>query len=64
MNAETYIRKVILEPCGMTSSGFINEFGRGDLMLLEFAKTFGLGKNTIFGLGNIDYWKRTTKMEK
>lgn len=39
MNAETYIRKVILEPCGMTSSGFINEFGRGELSL-EFAKDF------------------------
>ena len=39
-------------------------FSQRDLMLLEFAKTFGLGKNTIFGLGNIDYWKKTTKMEK
>lgn len=40
------------------------DFTQQDLKLLEFAKTFGLGKNTIFGLGNIDYWKKTTKVEK
>lgn len=39
MNAETYIRKVILEPCGMSSSGFINEFARGELPE-DFVKDF------------------------
>ncbi len=39
MKAETYIRKTILEPCGMTSSGFENELMRGELPE-EFVKDF------------------------
>jgi len=37
MRAEAYIRKNILEPCGMTSSGFNTEFQRGEFSV-EFAK--------------------------
>lgn len=34
-------------------------FSVKELSLLEFAKTFGAGKNTNFGLGRLDYWIRT-----
>ena len=33
-------------------------FSPTDLLLLEFAKLFGAGKNTNFGLGKIDYWTK------
>jgi len=33
-------------------------FSQADLALLEFAKLFGAGKNTNFGLGKIDYWTK------
>ena len=39
MYPETYIRKTILEPCGMTSTGFHNEYSRGELSA-EFIKDF------------------------
>lgn len=34
-------------------------FSEKELALLEFAKIFGAGKNTNFGLGRLDYWIRT-----
>jgi len=40
IRAEAYIRKTILEPCGMTSSGFNSEIMRGELSA-EFVKELG-----------------------
>lgn len=39
-------------------------FSAKELTLLEFAKIFGAGKNTNFGLGRLDYWLRKTDEEK
>ncbi len=39
MNPETWVRKNIIEPCGMTSSGYHNEIRRGELSA-EFVKDF------------------------
>lgn len=36
-------------------------FSEKELPLLEFAKIFGAGKNTNFGLGRLDYWIRASE---
>lgn len=34
------------------------DFSAHDMMILDFAQKFSAGKNVVFGLGNIEIWKR------
>jgi len=65
MTAEAYIRKTILEPCGMTSSGFKNEMRRGELskeFVLDIASRFYIqDEGDVKMFSQVDQYKQGQK---
>lgn len=37
------------------------DFSSHDMMILDFAEKFSVGKNAVFGLGNIEIWKKEAR---
>ena len=37
------------------------DFSPSDMMILDFAEKFSVGKNVAFGLGNVEIWKREAR---